>query len=112
MVPKSCSVLSNFITGNLLFDGVVSTVSADGVISDPGVLAAAALISPFLHDVIPIDATASNKINFLIIILIYIKPLPVLFNFLLVSNSFTRLSKIPLMKMLLFGVEYSFAISR
>src|SRR5690606_28490807 len=43
---------------------------------------------------------------------VYIKPRPVFFNFSLVWNSFTRLSRMPFMKMLLLGVEYSFAISR
>ncbi len=42
----------------------------------------------------------------------YIKPRPTFTNFLLSVNSFTRLSKIPLIKILLLGVEYSFAISK
>src|SRR5690606_39436585 len=43
---------------------------------------------------------------------IYTKPLPILFNVPVSSYSLTNLSKIPLINTLLFGVEYSLAISR
>src|SRR5574343_920015 len=43
---------------------------------------------------------------------VYIKPLPVFLILFSAWNSLTKLSKIPLIKILLFGVEYSLAISR
>src|SRR5699024_7239373 len=67
-----------------------------------------------LHEVVTRTIErAKNPIVFLIILFnFYNKPLPVFTKRSFFSNSFTKLSKIPLIKILLFGVEYSFAISK
>src|SRR5690606_34756401 len=116
MVPKSCSILSNFITGRLL--------AAASLFAATSTLEASILLEAFSlqENITRAEARLSVKkilfmfIKFLIFsklrIIFYNRPLPNLFNFPSSLYSRTNLSKTPFIKILLLGVEYSLAISK